>query len=128
MKEASGEKIHHGHLSLDSIWINEEGEIKVADFVLRQTIREHAGDDFITKILNPDYFRDLKNSSINEKTDLYSLGACLYKILTGNFPEDNSHKLTNLELETPDCFNAAVQSLIDDEIETLKNSLVRSLN
>ena len=126
MKEASAENIHHGHLSLDSIWINDEGEIKVADFVLRQRIRENASEEYLDKLLDSRYFKNTSESSINESTDLYALGICIYKVLTGTFYGAASHNLTDLELDTPESFNQAMQNLLDGKIssfeEFIKNS------
>ena len=120
MKEASTEKIHHGHLSLDSIWINSEGEVKVTDFVLRQRTRDNAPEEVKEKIVDPRYFKDVSKSGIDESTDLYSLGVCIYKALTGVFPGAASHNLTDLELDTPDSFNGAIQNLLDGKVSSFE--------
>ena len=119
-KEAAAEEIHHGHLSLDSIWINEEGEVKVADFVLRQRVREHAADEYLEKILDTRYFKDTKESAIDEATDLYSLGVCIYKVLTGEFPDAEYKRLGSFDVETPESFNEIIEALLDGNVGSFK--------
>ena len=127
MLAAAEKDIHHGHLSLDAIWVDEEGEVKVADFFIRQKVRENCTQNITSQVLDQNYFRDVNASGANEESDLYSLGVCLYKMSTGRFPDKDLVEPKIINDEVPDFLNTALVGLLRSEINSF-TSLTEALN
>lgn len=116
MKAAAGSNIHHGHLSLDAIWISTEGDCKIADFGIRERLYSQKLDGFENVIKNSVYF---KEGNLNkELKDLYSFGVCLHKLAVGEFPVNGVAVLENSIM--PTFFNKIIQKLINDDISSFK--------
>ncbi|MCM8529879.1 MAG: protein kinase [Lentisphaeraceae bacterium] len=132
LSQAAKEDVHHGHLSLNSIWVTAEGDIKVADFVIRQKVRENCPKDISAKVLEAKYFRSLEDIKVNQETDLYSLGICLYKLTTGNFPEGQCQAPKTINESVPSNLNDAIIALVSgsvssfDEVSALLEDQVKS--
>ena len=116
LKVAAKDNIHHGHLSLDTIWVSTEGDCKVADFGIREKLYSQSLDGVEEAIKDKVYF----NESISdpEKKDLYSFGVCLHKLAVGEFPINGLAVLENSIL--PAWFNKIIQDLLKGNIETFE--------
>ena len=116
LKEAAGKNIHHGHLSLDAIWVSMEGDCKVADFGIRERLYTQSIPGVEEAIKNKAYFKDKVLSP--EKRDLYSFGVCLHKLAVGEFPINGMAVLENSKM--PAYFNKIITNLLNDEIESFE--------
>ncbi|MBS1828748.1 MAG: protein kinase [Acidobacteria bacterium] len=81
--------IIHRDLKPSNILVNTEGEPKLLDFGIAKLIN-FAGDRTTTieRVLTPDYAspEQVNGRNTGTATDIYSLGAILYKLLTGHTP------------------------------------------
>ena len=119
MSGVAEEGINHGHLVTDSIWINEEGEVLIRDFMLRQNLvskndsAERISEIFDVRFCSKERFETL---AVSEKSDLYSLGVFLYRILTGTYPfvsnENNELLLEQIDLSALDETGLVAKELI----------------
>ncbi|HSP35943.1 MAG TPA: TonB family protein [Thermoanaerobaculia bacterium] len=76
----AGEKLAHGALLPEFVWICDDGEIRVAGQQLGQGVRTYANH-----FLSPEYQH---NGQVTKASEVYSVGAILYLTLTGLEPPD----------------------------------------
>ncbi len=92
--------VHRG-LSLDTIYITESGELKVSDFCTLSA--RSSGCDIIPEMF-PGYSAPEQYSSNEWQgpwTDVYSICAVLYRVLTGCMPTEAISRLSNDSLISP---------------------------
>ena len=88
-------RLAHGNIQPDNIMIDSDGTVKVADLGLAQAImkmtaifRDSAGaDDLIIgtpNYMSPEQVRG--DTALDDKADMYSLGASLYHVMSGHMP------------------------------------------
>lgn len=106
----------HRDISPDNIFKLKNGTIKVIDF---GAARLSGGPEERTRsiLLKPGYappeqYRD--KSVQGPFTDIYALGATLYRILTGVVPEESIDRAKQDELQPPSAFNVAVSKRLDN--------------
>src|SRR5580704_7016276 len=119
VKHAHGEMVFHGDLKPSNILVNDGGEPKLLDFGLAQRLHklDIAGDaepavlGFTAAYAAPEQFR---GKSSGFRSDIYSLGAILYELLSGELPFDASHRTfdeterSKTSAEQPEAPSAAV--------------------
>jgi serine/threonine protein kinase len=97
----------HRNIQPSSILTNLHGESKLTDFVLARRVDEsnritHTGEVVgDAEYLAPECFRD--SHTVDFRADLYSLGVCMYTMLTGSppFREANFTRLVHRVLNEP---------------------------
>jgi serine/threonine-protein kinase len=120
----------HRDVKPKNIMINREGVAKLADMGLARAISDkeaaeaEAGKAFGTPYyISPEQIRGEVN--IGPPADIYSLGATLYHMVTGNVPFDGKnpsavmHKHLKAELVAPDHVNPKLSAGISEVIEMM---------
>ena len=85
---AHSKDVLHRDLKLSNIMISSDGEIKVMDFGLARQAREARSRVSTREVVgSPAYMSPEQDLGVSSKeSDIYSLGVCLYEILTGGLP------------------------------------------
>jgi len=91
LRYAHARGIVHRDIKLANIMLNDQGNVKVADFGLAALIAESQEPKTkkSTVMGTPDYMspeQRLDASAVDERSDLYSLGVAMYETLTGSLP------------------------------------------
>ncbi len=132
------EALHHAHqrglihrdVKPKNIMLTKEGVAKLADMGLARAVSDkemaeaEAGKAFGTPYyISPEQIRG--EVSVGPAADIYSLGATLYHMVTGNVPFDGKnpsavmHKHLKAELIPPDTVNARLSAGISEVIEMM---------
>ena len=122
----------HRDVKPKNIMINQDSVAKLADMGLARAISDkeaaeaEAGKAFGTPYyISPEQIRGDKN--IGPPSDIYSLGATLYHMVTGNVPFDGKnpsavmHKHLKAELVAPDHVNPKLSAGVSEVIEMMMN-------
>ena len=84
-----GKRLAHGALIPQFVWITDEGEIRVAGQQLGKGVIASLADARVAAELGRYFPAEYRSSGeISKTTDVYSLGAILYLLVTGNEPPD----------------------------------------
>ena len=101
------QKLIHRDLTPDNIYITTTGAVKILDFGSARVTQE-GGDNEFTQILKKSYApieQFQQGSSQGPWTDIYSVGATFYRLITGQPPALNSvDRLLNDTLKRPSDF------------------------
>ena len=107
--------VHRG-LSLDTIYVTETDELKIADFC---TLSERSSGSDIIPEMFPGYSAPEQYSSNEWQgpwTDVYSISAVLYRVLTGCMPTEAISRLSNDSLMSPHEVNENIPTEISNVI------------
>lgn len=88
--QAAHEKgIIHRDIKPSNILINQESQAKLVDFGIAKKVDKETGSTKTTELAGTAYFiapEQALGKNLDTRADLYSLGASLYYVLTGQFP------------------------------------------
>ena len=86
---AHGRGLVHRDIKPSNIMIDAEGHVKVADLGIAETMRDvETGHRRVSVMGTPEYMspEQAKGKQVDPKSDVYSLGASLYHMVTGKAP------------------------------------------
>ncbi len=130
--------IFHCRLKLNNIFISMNNEVKITDFqVVPLTLPWKMCQEPSLKSLTYLSPEQINNESIDNRTDIFSLGVIMYELLTGHNPfgDDTSEKImknilkknpdpvTTLNPDLPERLNEIVVKMMDKSPENRYNNL-----
>ena len=122
------QKLIHRDLTPDNIYITTSGSVKILDFGSARVTQDD-GDNEFTQILKKSYApieQFQQGSSQGPWTDIYSVGATLYRLVTGQPPALNSvDRLLNDTLKKPSEFSKVSNWNADLDTALMKALSVR---
>lgn len=106
----------HRDLKPDNIMLTKNGKVKIADFGLAKMIDRERLTQTGAIIGSPTYMspEQALGNTLDEKSDLFSLGVILYELTTGKLPfeAENSHavirKILEIDPPRPDSLNPKI--------------------
>jgi serine/threonine protein kinase len=108
--------IIHRDLKPSNILVDRSGQPKLLDFGIA-TLVDETGEatQTIERVLTPNYAspEQLAGSAHTTATDIYSLGAVLYTLLTGAAPRENTGGISKTEIVPPSRVNPEVPRDVD---------------
>ena len=117
----------HRDIKPDNIMLGEGDSVKIADFGLALDLKKKSDADstFIMGVGSPAYMspEQIKDYPLNGQTDIYSLGAVMYELLTGRqvFRAKNRaalmYKIINMDAEPVSTLNPSVPAALDPIIK-----------
>ena len=113
--------IIHRDLKPSNILVDAAGQPKLLDFGIAKLVSE-TGDatQTVEQLLTPDYAspEQMRGEAQSTATDVYSLGAVLYKLLTGVVPRERAGEIGNLvNAEIPTDLDFVVRKALRPEAE-----------
>ena len=128
LKTVHADGMIHGNITPDSIFVTSDGKAKLIDFGASRFASTHSRN--LTEMLNPGYSPEeqYKNrEDMGAYSDVYSLAATLYKMVTGETPPDALERKTNIESTNRDIIKEP--SLLGKHISLRwENAVMNALN
>ena len=120
LKEIHKEHIIHRDVAPDNIFICWDGRIKLMDFGAARFSKNEKDLDVVLKpgFAPPEQYQ--ANSQQGDFTDIYAVGAVLYRSLTGKMPIEASDRLEQDDLKAPNEINPEIP-------EKLNNIILRAM-
>ncbi len=113
LKDVHKEGVVHRDISPSNIFLCADGKVKLIDFGAAQFPNEK--DDVIIE-LKPGYAPPEQyqtNAVQGPWTDIYALGATLYKAVTGQIPDESTNRIIDDELKTPKEVDKSIPNYLD---------------
>ena len=115
----------HRDLKPDNIMLCDDGSLRVMDFGIAKAtgLRRITFAGFSPTMGTPDYMapEQVKGQRGDERTDIYSLGAIMYELLTGKTPfeGDNPYTIMNMRLVSDPLALRSINPKLSPQIEEI---------
>ncbi|WP_428056656.1 serine/threonine protein kinase [Candidatus Avelusimicrobium alvi] len=140
---AHAKGIIHRDIKPSNILINPQGQPKVVDFGIAKKVDKEKGSTKTTELAGTAYFiapEQALGKDLDTRADLYSIGASLYYVLTGQFPYNGKNTIdiiqkhindpvpnpAKIRSDMPGWLSLAVQKLMsknpDERFQTAKET------
>ena len=101
LRDGGGQRLWHGALLPQFVWITDDGEIRVAGQLLGAGLMASLGDVKVAGEIGRYFAPESRGSAQPRNADVYSMGALLFLLVTGQEPPDAA---------TASAFGAAVRA------------------
>jgi TonB family protein len=101
LRDGGGQRLWHGALLPQFVWISDDGEIRVAGQLLGSGLIASMGDQKVNGEIARYFAPEARGATQPKNADVYSLGALLFLLVTGQEPPDAA---------TASAFGAAVRA------------------
>jgi serine/threonine protein kinase len=121
--------IIHRDIAPDNIFLTKEGEVKLIDFGAARFATTGYSRS-LTVLIKPGYSPEEQYRSNGEQgtfTDVYAVGAVLYKMLTGKMPPDALERRAFFENKKKDML-MPIPSYVKDVPENIQNAIYNAMN
>ncbi|MCM1307716.1 MAG: InlB B-repeat-containing protein [Butyrivibrio sp.] len=129
LKALHAKEIIHRDIAPDNIMITANNQIKLIDFgAARHATTSHSKS--LTVIIKQGYSPEEQYRSRGDQgpwTDVYAVGAVLYKMITGQTPPDSFERRAEFENRKRDILERP-QKLIDGISENTENAILNAMN
>jgi TonB family protein len=101
LRDVAGNRLAHGSLLPHFVWITDDGEIRVGGQQMGQGLVASLADPKTAGDIAPYFTPESRDGQLSKSADVYSLGAILFLMVTGQEPPDAA---------TASAFGAAVRA------------------
>ena len=119
LKTVHGQGLLHRDIAPDNIFITRNGDVKLIDFGAARQATSTDHSKSLSVIVKPGYAPPEQYRSRGDQgawTDVYGCGATLYRMVTGQTPEDSMDRETQDTLKPPSRFAPDITDNIENAI------------
>ncbi|RJP22875.1 MAG: serine/threonine protein kinase [Candidatus Abyssobacteria bacterium SURF_5] len=126
LKDGRYHSIIHRDIKPENILINSRGQVKIVDFGLST---EEKGFRFLrskSRAGTPQYMspEQIRGKHVDERSDIYSLGVCMYELFTGKLPYEGKDRKEIMKMHISRSVKPEPASSINKKIPPALNRII----